>query len=407
MLKKQTVDVVITLYYYGCIMLDINSYNASKILQTIWQAETVSRIAIAEQLDLNKSTITKILTPLIEDGIVVSRDKQASGSRGGRKAEVLSINEKYGNIMGIEIQTDRVVLCVTDLTGKIIFTDSFDFSDGSEDILELIKSVVGKCHSLCKRREISVLGAALGVAGVINPYNGMVYQSNPLNVYSPVTLYGRLDDAGFPVLIENDANCCCSREMVQSRTDRKRNFICVLGEFRKSRRDALETSGIAIGLGVALKGSILHGDNFSAGEFQSLYKSQPNPTQFDISPEELENLEKDEALLNRVLRELARNLSLLVNTLNITCIYFEGNIVRLEEQMRPILRDEIQRNWPYDSQVDCQFIFSDQGVSAVAHGAACMFLEKLFSPQRFWESFDEYYPSGIEFINKLKELQEV
>lgn len=389
-------------------MLDINSYNASKVLQTIWQRRQISRIAIAELLDLNKSTITKILTPLIEDGLVVSKDKKASGSRGGRKAEVLSINEKYGNVMGIEIQTNMVILSVTDLLGDVVYEDDFGMPEYNEDFFDLIKTVVRKSLSLCRSRGLHVLGASLGVAGLINPYNGIVFQSNPLNVYSPVTLYGQLDDDfPFPVLIENDANCCCTKEMVKNNSGRKRNFLCVLGEFRKSQRRSNELSGIAIGLGVALKGTVLHGDNFSAGEFQSLYKSQPNPTQFDLKPEELNSLETDEALLNRILRELSRNLSLLVNTLNISSIYFEGNIVRLEEMLRPILRDEIQRNWSYDSQVDCQFYFSEEANSAVAHGAACLFLEKLFSPQRFWESFDEYYPSGIEFFNQLKERQSV
>lgn len=390
-----------------CFMLDINSYNSSKVLQAIWLIESASRVSIADQLNLNKSTITKILTPLIEEGIVISREKMASGNKGGRKAEVLSINDKFGYIMGLEIQTDNTILCITDLNGKIIFTDSFKNDENCESIIDLINNTINHSLATCKRRGLTILGAALGVSGIINTYDGIVYQSNPLNVVTPIKIYDKLADIPFPVLIENDANCCCCREMVLRKISRQRNFICVLGEFRKSRRDSKDDNGIAIGLGLAIKGSVLHGDNFSAGEFQSLYKSKKNPSQFDLDQEDLNNLQSDEVLMNRVLRELSRNLSLLVNSLNISSIYFEGDIVKTEAMLRPILRDEIQRNWPYDSQVDCQFSFSSEGLTAVAHGAACLFLEKLFSPQRFWDNHDEYYPSGIEFFNKVKELLKV
>lgn len=386
-------------------MLNVNQFNSSRVLQAIWESGSISRVAIADKLELNKSTITKLISPLLDDGIVVSYEKYASGNKGGRKAEVLSINDKYGFVLGVEIQTDISNICVTDLNGRIILSDNFSNNPVCHHFNELIKDVLDRAVMLCTRRNLKVLGAVVSVSGLINPYQGIVYSSNPLKVETPVTVYDKLSDYGFPIIIENDANCCCSREIVMNKSDRKRNFLCVLGEFRKSKIESEEKGGIAIGLGIVIKGSILHGDNFSAGEFQSLGKSQENPSQFNVSPEEAEIITTNEIILRNVLRELANNISLLVNTMNITQLYIEGDLVKTEMIFRPILRDEIQRNWSYDSQADCQIHFSDGGKEVVAHGAACYLIEKLFSPHRFWESNEEYYPSGIEFLEILKEYK--
>lgn len=386
-------------------MQNKNLYNASRVLQIVWQNNSTSRNEIAAELSLNKSTITKLLTPMIEDGIILPIDKQASGYQGGRKAEVLTVNEKYGNILGIEINTASSVLCVTDLKGNTNITETFSNGEAKHSFHDLIDYVLSYAINRCKKRGLFIMGVTLGVSGVINPYEGIIYRSNPLNINTPVKLYQKLADYPFPILIENDANCCCCNQLVQFNSDRQRNFISILGEFRKPNIESEDRGGIAIGLGIVVKDSILHGENFSAGEFQSLYKSETNPSQFDLEPDESSRINEDEDVQKKVLRELSRNLSLLVNTLNISHVYFEGNIVETQFMLKPILRDEIQRNWNYDSQVNCQITFSENGNEAVAHGAACYFLEKLFSPPKFWENRKEYYPSGIELFNSIKETR--
>jgi len=369
------------------------------VLQTVWQHDSTSRTLISKELGLNKSTITKLLTPMIENNIIVAVEKQASGQQGGRKAEVLSINEKFGVVIGIEIHTSFSAICITDLKGNILVTNKFQNNDSLESFQELIEFVIDSSVSICKRRQYNIIGATLGVSGVINPYEGIIYRSNPLGIDTPVKIYQKLDKYPFPILVENDANCCCYTQQIPSENNRTRNFICILGEFRKATRLSKNESGIAIGIGIMIKESILHGEDFSAGEFQSLYKSEENPSQFDLKPEEIQNIQDDEVLLKKVLRELSRNISLLVNTLNISLVYFEGNITDYQFMLKPILRDEIQRNWNYDNQVDCQIQFSEKRDFAVAHGAACCFLEKLFSPSKFWEDRKEYYPSGIDLFN--------
>jgi hypothetical protein len=48
-----------------------------------------------------------------------------------------------------------------------------------------------------------------------------------------------------------------------------------------------------------------------------------------------------------------------------------------------ILREEIQRNWPYPDEVRCRVHFSSLGDQAVAYGAAGMLLDRLMRSDTF------------------------
>ena len=76
--------------------------------------------------------------------------------------------------------------------------------------------------------------------------------------------------------------------------------------------------------------------------------------------------------------ELARNLALLVNTLDLSRVFIGGSIEKYRGLLIPILEEQIQGNWPYGRK-DVTIELSELGELVVAYGAAAMFLERLFS----------------------------
>lgn len=94
-------------------MKSINSQsdiNVSRILRLVWQKNGISRIEIAAQLGLDKSTVTKIIASLLEIGIVTEFAHGVTGPQGGRKPIYLEITESFAVIGGIEIQKDGFFL---------------------------------------------------------------------------------------------------------------------------------------------------------------------------------------------------------------------------------------------------------------------------------------------------------
>ena len=79
-------------------MKSINSQsdiNVSRILRLIWQKNGISRIEIAAQLGLDKSTVTKIVSALLDVGIVHEFAHGITGPQGGRKPIYLEISEAF------------------------------------------------------------------------------------------------------------------------------------------------------------------------------------------------------------------------------------------------------------------------------------------------------------------------
>ena len=95
--------------------------NVSRILRIIWQHKGISRIEIAAELGIDKSTVTKITATLIDMGLICETSHGTTGPQGGRKPIFLEINGTYAGVGGIEISPERFVCCLLDLHGIVLF----------------------------------------------------------------------------------------------------------------------------------------------------------------------------------------------------------------------------------------------------------------------------------------------
>jgi len=129
----------------------------------------------------------------------------------------------------------------------------------------------------------------------------IIYQSFPLKIKEAIDFYSPLERIiSVPVRIENDANCCCWAELVHLKSMRPKNFIFILGEFRKEETSDREPGGLAIGMGLVLNGSVHYGENFSAGEFRSAFRTGDNKSQFSLPDEKIKLAESDPAVFCEV-----------------------------------------------------------------------------------------------------------
>jgi len=180
-----------------------------------------------------------------------------------------------------------------------------------------------------------------------------------------------------------------------------RNFLSLLGEFRNVNVTSHKVSGIAFGMGIVIRENVLHGDNFTAGEFRSLLydHNYPSLNQFSISDDEAHRLPDDRDVLLRVFREMAYNVSLLVNTLDITKIVIAGDFAKFPKEITPLLTEAIGRNWLYRSPRNIAIDYSPDGENSVCMGAAGMFIQKLFSVPGMTDHLDEEV--GFMLLEKI------
>lgn len=378
----------------------LHQINSSRIFQEIWSNKGKSRIAIAEDLGLDRSTITKVVRLLLENGIVRTTGKYHGKPGVGRMATGLEINPDFALVLGIEVQTEFFRSVLVSLDGSIIHSETVSYE--GTDLEPAISSVIDTQIKEAQKAGRPLAGIGIGLSGIVDSYKGIILHSYPLGIFEPFPLRDRLEKRfECPVFLENDANCCCWSEKAFHRAHSDRNFLAILGEFRNIDIRNNRINGIAVGLGVVIRDTVLHGDSFTVGEFRSLLfdTERPGRSQFSISDEEAERLPNDKAVLDRVFYEIAYNISLLANTLDITRIVIAGDFVNFADLLKHHLETEIAKNWSYPEKRKCIIAFSPDREQSVCLGAAGLFIQKLFSVPDMTDHIEE--PVGTILLERV------
>ncbi len=358
-------------------ILKDNTANISRILRAVWLNKGISRVEISRILDLDKSTITNIVSKLLEIGIIKILAEGKSSPTGGRKPIFLSINNDFGCILGFEIQPDNYKVAIINLEGEIIKIKKGNLNYNKNNF---IPQILEQVNSIKKELKLPLIGVGIGLSGIINSDDGIIYKSIPLDIKEDFQFYEKISkELDIPIFLENDANCTAWGELLINRKENLKNFICILIEFREKEIIKKGMSGIAVGIGFVVDGKVYYGSNYTAGEFRSIFINGLSHNQFSLSDDEIINVNNDRGIFNKFLKELASNIALLVNTLGFDDIFFGGFKNDFIEDVIPVFKKAIQDNWAYSNQITCEiksFTFEDM---AVAYGAGGMILEHLFT----------------------------
>jgi predicted NBD/HSP70 family sugar kinase len=359
---------------------DTKLSSAARILRSIWKHPKSSRVAIAERLNLDKSTVTNQVTSLLELGIIEEIEEGESSSRGGRKPIYLGIRKSYGRILGIEIQSRAYVAVEVDLAGNILSERRGKVRTTPESITDIVAGIVAESASNTGGSLGPLLGVGVGTGGLIDQKRNRIRYSVPLDIYEPVELADAFAERiPYPCFIENDANCCAWGELAFARSDDPRNFLFALVEYRRDSEALSEYGGIGVGFGIVLGGKVYPGSHGNAGEFRSAFCDGRGEVQFSQGKEELSRLSQDPDILERVADELARNMALLINTMDFESVYVGGDIEEFGIDFPSILRRRLEENWMYPFPKNIAIRYSSLGGKAVAYGAAGLLLDKLAS----------------------------
>lgn len=385
-------------------MAKMNTVNISRILRLIWMRRGISRIEISRALGLDKSTVTNITTRLLNDGLIVCLEEGEASSRGGRKPIGLAVNRDHGSILGIELGTDRIMAAVIDLQGRKLLLRQLPYDTPGMLLEESFTAAYEAISEDLKTLRMPLLGIGIGLSGLIDQQKGVVRQSIPLGISEEYPILEKLQGLiDVPIFIDNDANCCCYDEMVRSDREREDNFIFVLAEDRfHNRQPNSSRIGFAVGFGLVVNGEVHRGADFSAGEFQSILWKSKNTSQFSIDDAIMSEPEKHPEAIEKTLHELAAHVAFIANVLDLSRVVIGGGLEKYGEQQISIFNDEIQKNWSYERQTNCEVCMVHDGDYAVALGAASMYLEHLFSiPMISLEDSSTAPKSGYDLFEQI------
>lgn len=360
-----------------------------KILKLVWEKKLISRVEIATTLNLDKSTVTKAVNELTEAGILMETLQGTSGPLGGRRPVYLEITGNFACVGGIEINPDGIVCCLLNLQGKMLFSQVEKITprmEGGERVEDSFARGSQILTEKANELNIKLVGIGVGLPALLSTEKGQITYSLPLMIQQPMSIVSTFSEiAGLPVLIENDARCCCFSEIISSmatsRVSDVTNMIFVLTEYRAYKAVQHSPKNLAVGLGLVLNSQILKGPDDSAGEFRSMLWEEGNKGQFCAGEGNLSSIITDNEELHSVFFELSQHIAFLVNTLNLSTVYLGGVEKSYLLILKEYIQDRIKIQWSYQNERNIEIKMASFGENAVAHGAASMYLSKLFSIQ--------------------------
>ncbi|MDX5985217.1 ROK family transcriptional regulator [Sphingomonas echinoides] len=240
--------------------------NERVVMALLHRTGTASRADLARATGLTAQSITRLVDPLIERGLLVEGTPQIAGR--GKPSAKLRLVADAAFAVGVSVMTDAVSLVLMDLTGAIRARAdapllSVDFARAAAQIASLIDATVTKAALDPARR----IGIGVGVTGYFIGDGARLNPPAQLEPWALIPIDTMLAERlGGPVWVDNDGNVAALGE-------------AMLGAGRTTGDFAYLYFAAGFGGGVIAGGAQLRGSHGNAGEFASILPEgwpQPN-----------------------------------------------------------------------------------------------------------------------------------
>lgn len=226
----------------------------SAIVDLLRSSGVTSRAELAKAAGLTAATISKIIRPLIDEGLV--SEVGYADSTGGAPAILLQLNSAARYSIGISLDTARNVHVLTDLAGTPVRrreTAGLAAHSPQEAVDGMTREVRGLLADADVSRD-DVVGLGLAAEGRLSAGSSALRSRPASSEWIGFDLRAALSDAiGLPVVLNNDANCAALGEFWSGRVPATRGFATVW-------------MATGIGCGIVLDGDVYRGSSSNAGE---------------------------------------------------------------------------------------------------------------------------------------------
>lgn len=242
---------------------EVKLQNMSAILLTLLSQPNISRVHLAQQIGVSTSTITNLVTELMEMGLVnedglVQTDGQASV---GRPQRALQLVPQARYALGVHISVGRVHVVLADMTGEMIHpADAYTFDHALDapwqQVLDTIIQQINRLQADLTAYAIDaeqIIGVGVAASGLVDPYTGVNVIAPNLN-WHDVAIKDYLETRlGLPVIVENNVRAMALAESM---------FGCAQHVYTTAFVYGL----MGVGAGFTIGGQVFRGAAAGAGE---------------------------------------------------------------------------------------------------------------------------------------------
>lgn len=240
----------------------VKMHNLQAILLSLLYEKRLSRVQLAQKTSLSTTTITNLISELIDQGIVTEEgvqaieDSQSSARRSvGRPRTDLILNPHARYAVGVHIGIGLFRVAVVNLFAEILEGEMVDFGldDQPEDVMTAIASCIEQLIARSGVERKRILGVGVGASGLVNFQDGINLLAVNLgwhNVPIRELLQNALD---LLVVVDNNVRAMALGE-------------AFFGTGRGADTLAFVYGRTGVGAGFVVGGDIFRGSNTGAGE---------------------------------------------------------------------------------------------------------------------------------------------
>jgi predicted NBD/HSP70 family sugar kinase len=232
----------------------------------VYQQGPISRVSIHALTNLRRSTISLLTRQLLTEGKLI--EAGPSDNPLGRKQILLDLNRKFGFLVGVEFDDERVTAGVMDLQPSVtrVISEATDLSHGKEGLLRQLQSAVRRVVAASRLPWTKLLGIGIADPGLVDTRRGVTTSSSTIDFWNDVPLTATFEkEFKVPVLVESKTRAKAIAEQRLGVGQREPNMIYL-------------DYGTGIGAGVIVDGKLLYGHNCGVGEVGHTNMVRSGPT---------------------------------------------------------------------------------------------------------------------------------
>ncbi len=225
-------------------------HNHRLVLRAVYEFGPISRAEVARSTGLTRTTVSDVVTDLLDDGMV--EEVGRGPSSGGKAPILLSIVGDARQVIGLDLGEAVFSGALVNLHGEVrrVVELPVDGRNG-DDALALVYRLVDE---LLEDASASPLGIGVGTPGLVDARTGTILWAVNLD-WQNLPLGGLLSERyGLPTNVANDSQAAALAEYTFGGDGpRHANLITI-------------KIGRGVGAGLVLNGTVFQGDGFGAGE---------------------------------------------------------------------------------------------------------------------------------------------
>ncbi|MFD1147514.1 ROK family transcriptional regulator [Saccharothrix hoggarensis] len=350
----------------------LRGYNDAVVLG-LARSGAVTRVELADRSGLTPQAVSKVVSRLIDDGLLVESGTRNVGV--GKPRTLLKLVADSRFALGAQVERDELRVVLTDLAGTVLeravapLPPDFDPPTFVAELTRLVDALRTDELGGDRLSGDRLLGVGIGFVGPLDHRTGVVHYPTGLTEWQDVPLRALAEQRlGLPVVLDKDTNTAVVAEAWR-RGEELRDAVLVL-------------VGTGLGIGMLLDGRVHRGVRTNAGEYGH------TTIQLDGPPcvcgrsgciEALHNLAAARGDLVEATSVVGVAVADLVQLLDIDHVVLAGRAVLAQPDA---YLEGVRARLPKDEWLPVDVSITPLGDDVVAAGAAMLLLSEFYGRPR-------------------------